>query len=260
MAIYPGQKVGLIDVNLKSELSSLSSIVIKNNYLSSIIVPVLDSLKTIDLSNNPFTITGVTFGFNPTVTGLTISGCGVNFNTNFLLNTPNLVELDLSDNALTIVDVNHLNYLHILNLSINQLTEFNLYDKTNVLELHLNNNLLSSVNLSGLTGEFLLSGQIFNLNNNQLTSINFNGLNYVETLNLNNNLLTNVSLMGMNNLSYLNLSHNQLTGITIEYSSSLFTLNLSGNSISDIDFTEYVNMTSLNIGSNLLTNIILSSG
>lgn len=125
------------------------------------------------------------------------------------------VNLNLARNFIQTILLKNNSQLLSLNLSHNQLNQFQINSKLtkNLKDLYLNSNFLTSFNFSILNDNILN----INLNSNHLLSINLNYLpKSLVKLSINNNLLKQIQYSSQNSSSsllYLDLSLNQIRSI-----------------------------------------------
>lgn len=190
--------------------------------------------------------------------------------------------LDLSNNALTTLDLSKTKGLKYLSVSMNPLVSINLAadsaSQTGCLfleTLSAKTTKLGEIDLTGLTALQALdlhAGNLtkvtfgknneltdIDLSNNKLTSIDFEGAPKVEYLSLNNNEFTEMHLKGLENLSSINLRYNKLTNFSIEDCPSLSSVVVSDNLLTTVDLTGGKdNLSDVYVGGNQLTTLDLS--
>ncbi len=134
----------------------------------------------------------------------------------------------------------------------------------NLEKLSLDNNNLTSIDVSSLTNlEFL------NIKDNRLNQINLGTLHYLTELHLSDNNLTFVDLSGLENLEELELSSNRLVELDISNNPALEYLDIVVTNISGVDFSnnpnlkelyiDYSAFSSSNININQLDRIVIPS-
>jgi len=167
-----------------------------------------------------------------------------------------IVTINLAGNNLSgsIVSwLQNLSFLRLLDLNNNELTTVNLSGLTALQWLYLNNNELTTVDLSGLTDL-----QWLDLSNNELTTVNLSGLTALQWLYLNNNELTTVDLSGLTALQWLHLSNNELTTVDLSGLTALRLLDLSYNELTTVDLSGLTALQWLYLNNNELTTVDLS--
>ena len=95
--------------------------------------------------------------------------------------------------------------------------------------------------------------------NNQLTSIDLTGLTGISTLNCESNLLTTLTLAGTSSLTALDCGYNQLTNIDISTNINLNYLWCNNNLLTSIDVTNNVSLVKLFCYNNQLMYLDLST-
>ncbi|MCD0467277.1 T9SS type A sorting domain-containing protein [Flavobacterium sp. ENC] len=127
-------------------------------------------------------------------------------------------------------------------------------DFTNLQELILNYQKLTTLDLSGMTNLHVVQ-----LYGNVLTSLNLNGLSNLEILYCGSNQLTTLDLTGLTNLNVLSCGQNQLTSLDVNGLTKLETFQCNENKITSLDVSGLTNLTSLNVGVNKLTTLDVSA-
>ncbi|MBQ4821720.1 matrixin family metalloprotease [Aquimarina sp. MMG016] len=145
-----------------------------------------------------------------------------------------LVDLDVSSNTLTTLDLSTNSLLETVNVSSNDLASLTLPTNGNLITFTCN----------------------FNTN---LTSVDFSGNINLETIQCLGNGLTSVDVSGLNVLNSLALNSNSLSAIDVSSSSNLETLVLEDNAISTLDVSNNTNLTYLNAVSNNLNTLDISN-
>lgn len=170
-------------------------------------------------------------------------------------------------------DVSSLTSLNLFNSGISDLT--GIEDFISLTNLNVNNNQLTSINVSTLTNLTILIVSVNQLtsvdvsnNINLLTlSLDFNELISIDvsnnvnltTLASSSNLLTDLDVSNNINLINLYAFNNQLTSIDISNNSALDDISLSSNQLTSIDLSNNTLLTGIDIDSNQLTNLDLSN-
>lgn len=143
------------------------------------------------------------------------------------------------------------NKLLYINLSFNNISDISrVIFPINLLELKLNNNFLTKINIKSKTLKIL------NLSNNLINNINLEDIPNLEDLNLENNKITIINIKSLTNLKTLNLNYNQLYIKDIEFSNSIQMLYLKNNKITNIDDIIFQNnLYLLDLSDNLLESV-----
>jgi len=160
-----------------------------------------------------------------------------------------LERINISNNQLTFLNVNHCLNLNFLDISINQLTSLNISNCVNLTELNVHKNQLTSLELNNCLN--LKALQCFG---NQLTSLTLPKSNQASLVN-NNELSSNEVNhdSSRNELSVIEVSNNYLTTFNYDCLNplTLKELVIANNNLAATDlevFTHFVNLTSLYIG------------
>lgn len=183
--------------------------------------------------------------------------------------------LDVSNNALTSLDLSKTSNLEWLSVSSNPLTSINLTGCTSLVNFSAKTTKLEEINLSGLTElesldlhagrlnkiTFGENGELtdIDLSNNKLSSIDFKECPKLKYLSLNDNEFTEMHLKGLEELSSINLRFNKLTNFSIEDCPSLSSVVVSDNLLTSVDLTGGKdNLSDVYVGGNQLTTLDLS--
>ncbi len=136
---------------------------------------------------------------------------------------------------------------------IKSLKGINIFE--NLESLTLKNNVFKTLDLTGLTNIKNVS-----VTNNGISSVN--GLNFctnLETLNLSNNRLSNINLSKNTSLKTLNLENNSFNCLDLSNNASLKNLSVHNNQISTLDgLNSCTKVETLDLSNNKLSNIDLS--
>ncbi|EAY00441.1 Leucine Rich Repeat family protein [Trichomonas vaginalis G3] len=151
----------------------------------------------------------------------------------FLEHTPNLVDLDLSQNQISegVSNFSLLKFIHSINLSSNLFENVNGFPTLNTLTyLDLSSNHLASAgDIPSLP--FL---KHLNLSNNSITALNLAVMPSLQILNLQGNLLAKLELPNLPSIREIDASHNSIETIdqfTEESLPYLWSLNLRYNQL-----------------------------
>ncbi len=188
----------------------------------------------------------------------------------------NIIELNLSGNALTKINVSRNAALTILRLNDNQLTDVDVHNNTALTELGLDNNQLTAIDVSRNTRLTHLS-----LYGNELTAMDVSNNTVLTFLRLDNNQLTAIDVSNNTKLTELFLSKNQLTTLDVSqnmvlnqlwlFQNALTTLDVSKNTVLDqlllyqnalttLDVSKNTVLTELSLENNQLTKVNLANG
>jgi len=159
--------------------------------------------------------------------------CGMNHISQVdLFGLDNLVDLDLSDNDLTSININHLPLLE---------------------DFYVYNNDLDSVDLSGMVN----LKRVY-LDYNKVQQIRFECDTNLEELNLSGNLLRQLDVSSLKGLKLLYDDAGQLESIILGNLPDLWRLSLSENKLKTLDISGLPNLVDLFIYSNDLTDLDIS--
>lgn len=157
--------------------------------------------------------------------------------------------------ALQSLDLRSAFDLRILEANNTGLTDIDLRYNRCLESINLNGNDLSSLDLTGIAGNWE-KNVLFSLSaaNNRLSEITISQPRNLKEINLSNNLLTSMELKDYDNLLDLNLSNNQLEDeISLTYLLDAEYIDLSGNNIQRIVHDTFSNLKSLNLSDNRFT-------
>jgi internalin A len=203
------------------------------------------------------------------LTGLDLSGLGLEKIPKEIADLTMLQELNLQDNEITkIENLDRLVNLQVLNLSINRISEIEgLNNLVNLRHLGLAYNNRYTTTTGSISGGILQISNLNNLQNLEFLDLSFNligeingldNLLMLSSLNLSNNSITKIENIGhLSNLKILHLSNNSITKIeNIGHLSNLKILHLSNNSITKIENIGHLsNLESLYLSNNSITKI-----
>ena len=210
------------------KLTSLTSLTLDDNNISSIDLSKNTALKELGLSGN------------------NLSSIDLSKNTA-------LKELDLSGNNLSNIDLSKNTNLTSLDLGYNRLSSIDLSKNASLTKLYLFGNNLSSIDLSKNTS--LTKLYLFD---NKISSIDLSKNTALKELDLSGNNLSSIDLSKNTALKELGLSGNNLSSIDLSKNTALKELGLSGNNLSSIDLSNNISLTDLDLIFNSLSSIDLS--
>ena len=122
---------------------------------------------------------------------------------------------------------------------------------TSLQTLYCYNNLLTSLNLSGLTNL-----QILQCGGNQLSSLNVSGLNSLSYLDCDTNQLPSLNVSGLTNLQNLDCRYNQLASLNLSgLTNNFMFLSCSYNQLTNINVSGYINLETIYCNNNQLTSL-----
>jgi uncharacterized repeat protein (TIGR01451 family) len=120
----------------------------------------------------------------------------------------------------------------------------------NLQTLRCPNNLLTSLNVQGLT-----KLQTLDCPYSQLTSLNVQGCTNLQTLRCPNNLLTSLNVQGCTNLQTLTCFDSQLPALNVQGCTNLLYLNCSNNQLPSLNVQGCTNLQTLNCSNNQLPSL-----
>ncbi|WP_304285844.1 T9SS type A sorting domain-containing protein [Porphyromonas endodontalis] len=185
-------------------LPALREINLYGNKISTIKLEDLPELSEVNLENNSLTAVD----FSKCAESLSEVGLGSNkFSGEFeLKGLASLKEFSIENNKLTSFKVTDCPALEILKVQKNELSSLDLTGCTGDLEyVYASENKLTSIKL-------LPSHKYLFLNDNQLSSIDLSSCKDLESIELGNNKLTALDLTGLNQLSEVNVYKNNIQG------------------------------------------------
>lgn len=153
-----------------------------------------------------------------------------------------------SNGEIEIAEALQVGYLQIDNASISSINEINNF--INLIELHCENNLLTTLNVSALSNLTIL-----NCSANLLTDLNLVGLIEIQNLNCQFNRLSELNVSNITNLVNLNCSYNQINNLILSNLVNLEELLCNDNAITSINLSDLIGLTNLNCSNNLINLI-----
>lgn len=201
------------------------------------------NLEYFDLSTNPIN-SAIEFSVNSKKSILRKS----NMKSLKLLKT--VVNLNASNNDLSMIDLSVAHNLNTLDLSINNLSEINLKNHQNLKIINLSNNQFVTIDFGTVNMvELYVSG-------NDLNSIELNSKKLIILDASDNSISSILFNVATYHLKEINLSKNELVDFTFEWMQpQLHRLDLSFNSISNVIMKNCSNLRELYLANNALTNI-----
>ena len=182
-----------------------------------------------------------------------------------------LLNLDLTGNNLSFVDLSKNKFLRNVNLTGNKLETIDLTKNIELESLKIDNNFLKEIDVGKnvelltlqLDGNNLSAIDVTNniglgyltLINNSLTEINVRNNLKLSNLRLDRNKINEINVKFNINLKRLSLSHNNLSSIDLKKNKVLEILDLNYNNISKINVYLNTNLISLKIANNKLDDI-----
>lgn len=233
-------------------------------------LPLLDTLFCTDNKLTSLTL--------PSPANLKILAASNNLFTNVPTGITNVRYLDVSNNQISNFQLDNFNFLTTLNVSQNLCTSLSLTNKPALKYVACGNNMITSLQLSNLP---ILTS--LNCNGNQLTSLSFNGyglfeelhcdLNQLTTLSLNNlpsfkmlycdgNRLATLALSNLPSFSHLTCTGNQMTSLSLNNLPNLYSLYCNNNRLASLPFLtpgSFPKLRFLYIGDNQITRLSLDN-
>ena len=262
---------GVTNVSGIEKLTSLTSLNLEENDLSSVDLSNNTKLMYLNLSDNT-DITSIDLSKNVNLEK-------VNFDCNKLTsinlsNNINLVDVTLSANKLSSLDISKNSKIIKFYASSNQLTSLDLSNNTSIERMDISLNKISSIDISKLTNlkaVALSANKLSSLNvtnntlleslyasSNQLTSVDVSKNIKLINIDLSDNKISNFDVTNNLKLEYLRINKNKLSSIDIKNNTLLEKLVISANGLSSIDLSNNVNLVELYISSNNLTSLDIS--
>ncbi len=185
----------------------------------STLICVSCNLTTVDLSNNPNINT-------------------INFRVNY-----NLSSITFPTIATNLFEVN---------LSGCNLSSLTLPSASTIRKLYIDENPISSIDLSNSTSLQQITANDCNLNGINITNL------YLSILELNNNPIGSINLSGQMGLGTLKVSNCNLNSLSLtDCDSSLHYIECSNNNLNTLDLTNQTNIQLLNCSNNNLTSLVI---
>jgi Leucine-rich repeat (LRR) protein len=187
-----------------------------------------------------------------------------------------LQTLNVSGNNLTNINLNNLTQLIELNANDNQLNVLQLTNNTTLERLFADNNNLSQVDIPSVMtlreislndnnlSMLLLAGntnlEILRVANNLFTDVDIASLANLKTLDVSGNSLDSITLSSLTNLEDLNIANNQFTSIDVSFNTALINFDAQGNQLTTIDVTTNTALETIQLSNNSLTTANLRNG
>lgn len=165
--------------------------------------------------------------------------------------------------------------LAILSASSNDISEIDVFNNQQLIQLNVHSNNLSSIDVSNnvlLEGLYLISNNISNINVSQninlkeldvrlnyLTSINVSTLTALEKLYVSSNGISSLDLSNNSKLRVLDAHTNQISFIDITQCADLISVELSQNNLTEIDVSNNPNLLNILVPDNNLTSLDTSN-
>lgn len=168
---------------------------------------------------------------------------------------PNLVDLDISFNQLTHINIQNHNKISFLQAAENQITSADITNCSSLVDIILNGNLISNINLQALPSLAYLY-----LYKNNLSSLSVNHLSNLYELICSENQITSLNLDNLSNLVSVRCYQNALQTISLKGTSSLQFFYCNNNQIQSLDFSESPSLKTLYAMDNDLVYLNIKNG
>jgi len=255
-----------------SAVDTIQSLLIYNKTISDLTgIEDFVSLKTLNISRNQ--LTSVDLRYNTLLEYLYVNNnniselnllynthlkrllCNDNQLTFLYLNSPDLWDLNYSDNQLTDVDMTRSSGLTDLKCSNNQLTSFDIHILHSLKNLYADNNQLTGINLSQNPDlEFV------NLSHNNITGLDISTLSKLYTLNVEYNNLTKLDISQNTVLGELYFGSNRVNEFIIGGVTTLENLYCEGNLLTELDVSNQTGMLELGCNYNSIESLDVRNG
>ncbi len=255
-----------------SAIDTIQSLLIYNKNISDLTgIEDFVSLKTLNISRNQ--LTSVDLRYNTLLEILFVSNnniselnllynthlkrlfCNDNQLTFLYLNSPDLWDLNYSNNQLTDVDMTRSSGVTDLKCSNNQLTSFDIHILHSLKNLYADNNQLTGINLSQNTELVLV-----NLSHNNITGLDISALSKLYTLNVEYNNLTKLDISQNPVLAELDFGSNRVSEFIIGGVTTLENLYCEGNLLTELDVSNQTGMLELGCNYNQIESLDVRNG
>lgn len=236
-----------------SSISGLTSLDISGLFITDLTgIEDFISLETLDCSNNDFS---AMFFFDLNLPNLLSLNCSSsNISNLFFFGTPNLTNLNVSNNPFSFIDVTILSSLEVFSCSSTNVSTLNLTGLSNLKTVTcLFNSNMTSLTTTGLTS--LLNMDCSHNNIGSLTFSDSPSLNYLICA-INN--LSSLTVSGLSNLQVLSCSFNNLSTLNLSGLSSINSLIISSNPLPSIDVSGLTTITEFQCSNNLFPTLNLT--
>ena len=260
----------IISTSGLEKLTSLTSLNVGSNQLTSIDVSKNTSLTSLDVGDNQ--LTNIDVSSNTLLTSLDVDNnqiTSLDVSSNTLL-----TDLNVDNNQITSLDVSKNTKLTRLYARKNQITSLDVSKNTAITGLYVNENQLTSLDVSNNTALiwlYVYENQLTSLNiiknislfdlrafKNQLTGLDVSNNTALTHLDVGSNQLTNIDVSKNVALKALIAGGNQLTELNINNNTSLMRLDIDDNQLIEIDISKNTALTSLMVDNNQLTELDVS--
>jgi len=150
----------------------------------------------------------------------------------------------------SVVGIEQFPNLEELNVGFNKLTILDLSANTELTELQVYGNALIELDISANT-----KLRVLDVANNQLKTLNTSANTVLVALDAHKNQLTTLDLSANTALSSIYISNNQLIDLDVTENTKLYQLKVSHNKITSLDLSTNANLDSLFVSNNQLSTI-----
>lgn len=253
------------------------------NLILLLLIPYFSFAQTTPIPDSNFEQALINLGHDTAPINGSVLTSNINFLTNLDVSYSNisnlsgiedftaLLELTVSNNLLTNIDISQNTNLVRLDIDFNQLTNIDVTNNVSLEGLFCDNNLITSLDvtqntlLEGLTcfANQLTSLDVtqntaltyFKCGENQLTSLDVTNNNLLERFYCNENQLTSLDVTQNTILKWLRCEHNQLSSIDVTQNINLLEIHIWENQLTNIDVRQNLALEYLGCGENQLTNL-----
>ena len=160
-----------------------------------------------------------------------------------------------TDNIFDLTGISSFKNLFYLDTSDNQVTTFDQYSLSNM--INLKKLYMINCNLNWIYVDSLTNLKELELQANNLTSIEVSNLNKLTSFSPANNPLTSLNINNLVNLTSLKCYSNNLTSLDLSFFPKLSSLQCEGNQINTLDLSNKQDLRYLGCTSNLISNLNL---
>ena len=150
-------------------------------------------------------------------------------------------------------DISSLTYLNVSNQNISDLS--GIEDFTSLVDLDVNDNTLTTLNLTSLTNLVSIRAR-----NNNLTSIQVSGLTNLEILRCSSNQLTSLNLSDNINLTELDFTSNLISELDVSQNTKLEQFYAESNKLENLDLSQNEFLTTVACYDNSLLELNIRNG
>jgi hypothetical protein len=160
-------------------------------------------------------------------------------------------KLDLTSSSISnLTGIGSFTNLEDLNINANMLTSFNLAGLSNLTSLICSNNVLGTLDVT-----YLANLKILMAHNCHLSSINVVGMANLETLICSNNQLGSLNLTGIPHIISIECGNNALSSLSVNHLTTLQSLTCGNNQLFSLNVSNLVHLVNLQFNYNQLSTI-----